>query len=80
MAHTIKATIEGVERDAIESEFTIHNEDWNEYHLMDGGRCRTKLIVQGIYRVVDEDGKQLYNDDGTPVFVVNHRIDVVTRP
>ena len=40
---------------AVEQQFEIGREDWNEYKLLDGGVVRLKTTVQRIFRVVDEE-------------------------
>ena len=62
---------------AIEQQFEIDRENWNEYKLLDGGRVRIKTTVARIFRVVDENGNQLYNDSGEPHLVVRHKSDIV---
>ena len=62
---------------AIEEQFEVAREEWNEYKLLDGGVIRLKTSVQRIFRIVDEDGNQLYNDVGDPHVIVRHRADVV---
>ncbi len=62
---------------AIEQQFEIGREDWNEYKLLDGGRVRIKTTVARIFRVVDENGNQQYNDQGEPELVVRHKSDIV---
>ncbi len=52
-------------------------EDWNEYKLLDGGRVRIKTTGARIFRVVDENGNQQYNDQGEPELVVRHKSDIV---
>ena len=66
------------EYDAVEQQFDIGREEWNEYKLLDGGTVRLKTTVQKIYRLVDADGNQLYNAEGELHLLVRHRSDVVS--
>ena len=66
------------EVNAVEQQFDIGREEWNEYKLLDGGTVRLKTTVQRIYLLVDEEGNQLYSDEGEAQAVVRHRSDVVT--
>lgn len=63
---------------AIEQQFEVGREEWNEYKLLDGGTVRLKTNVQRIFRIVDEDANQLYNEQEEPNLLVRHRTDVVT--
>ena len=63
---------------AIEQQFEIGREDWNEYKLLDGGTVRLKTSVHRIFRIVDEESNQIYNDQDEPQIIVRHRADVVT--
>ena len=62
---------------AIEQEFEIGREDWNEYKLLDGGRVRIKTTVARIFRIVDENSHQKYNEQGEPQLVVRQKVDIV---
>ena len=77
MPRTIKVKIDNVEHDAIEVEFEIAREEWNEYKLLDGGRVRVKITVQKISRILDAQGKPAYVPDGDPHVVVRHNTQVV---
>ena len=70
-------TIGDQEFNAIEQQFEIAQENWNEYKLLDGGSVRVKLTVSRIFRIVNEDSVQIYNDDGDPELIVRHRADIV---
>ena len=72
-----KVKIGDKEYDAIEEHFEIGREEWNEYKLLDGGVIRLKTSVQRIYRIVDSEGRQLYNEAGDPHVIVRHKTDVV---
>ena len=64
---------------AIPKDFEIGREDWNEYKFLDGGKVRVKVTVLRILHQADDDGNPTYNKDGSPVLIVNHRMDVVAE-
>ena len=72
-----KMELHGKEVLVVEQQFEINREGWNEYKLLDGGIIRLKTSVHRIYRVVDEDGMQQFDDQGQPVSVVRHRFEGV---
>lgn len=77
MARIIKIPLgDGTEANAIEQEFEIGREEWNEYKLVDGGRVRVRTSVLKIFRAVDESGKPLSGPDGDPIISVRHTIQV----
>ena len=78
MGQVIKLTSNGIEYNALEASFEIGREEWNNYKLLDGGTVRVKTTVARIYLVVDDKGQQLYNPDGSPMVLVNHKSDVVS--
>ena len=78
MAQTVKVKSGGQEFDAIEVDFEIGREEWNQYKLLDGGSVRVKTTVSRIYRIVDDQGRQRHNADGSPSFIVSHKSDVVS--
>jgi len=56
-------------RDFEEMEFTIENEEWNEYELKDGARIRGRIILNKIIR--DPYNPNVFSFDfSQPVFVV----------
>ena len=67
------------EIDALEVDFDIHREDWDEYKLLDGGTVRIKTTVTRIYKAVDEEGNQRYLEDGSPFMIVTHKLEVITK-
>lgn len=77
MAKRVKVTVEGQEFDAIELQFDVRKEDWNEYDLLDGGRIRLKTSVLKILRVLDSNGNPASTPDGEPHYLVRHRVDIV---
>ncbi|MBI2867596.1 MAG: hypothetical protein HYX97_04600 [Chloroflexi bacterium] len=74
----VKIRIGNQEFDAIEQEFEIRSENWNEYHLLDGGKVRLKTTVQKIYRVLDASGKPALTAQGDPHILVRHSTQVVS--
>ncbi len=65
------------EVNAREEDFEIVREDWNEYRLLDGGSVRVKTTVARIFRVLDDDGRPLHDQDGDPQVVVRHNTQIV---
>jgi len=63
-----KIPFKGQEVDATEVDFQTRKEDWNDYQLMDGSVIKMKLVVGGIFRVLDQ-----YDDEGNPVYVVRSK-------
>jgi len=61
----------------IELDFRVSKEDWNEYDLLDGGRVRLKTTPFRIFRVLDDEGKPAYTDDGDPNIIVRHNTQIV---
>lgn len=60
-----------------ELDFEIGREEWNEYRLLDGGKVRVKNTVVRIFRVVDEEGHQVFNADNDPEIAVRATTQVV---
>jgi hypothetical protein len=77
MAKVVKVRVGDQEYDAIEQDFEIAREDWNEYKLLDGGVIRLKTTVQKIFRVLDSGGKPVVTPEGDPHVIVRHKTDVV---
>ena len=78
MARVIKVMFGDQEVDAVEADFEINRENWNEYKLLDGGTVRVKTTVSRIYKAVDSQGQTRYNSDGSPMIAVTHKSDVVS--
>lgn len=55
-------------RDAqkIDLSFTVKEEPWNEYKLVDGTIIRIRLVVTGVLRT------PFYAADGDPLYIVSH--------
>lgn len=71
-----KINFQGRELDAVDVDFQIRKEDWNEYQAMDGSIIKMKLVVSGILRVQGE-----YDAEGNPVYVVrSQNLMVVKAP
>ncbi len=77
MPRIVKVKVDNQEVDAIEQQFEIGREEWNEYKLLDGGVVRLKTTVQRIYRLVDSEGRPAYDEQGDPNVIVRHKSDVV---
>lgn len=60
-----KVPYKGKQVDAIEVNFKVEREDWNQYQLSDGSELRMRLIVRQVYIVPGE-----YDDEGKPIYVV----------
>jgi hypothetical protein len=81
MVRVLKIKVGSEEYDAIEKDFEITKEDWNEYRLLDGGKVRLKTSVAKILRIkilriLDKDGNPAYTADGDPFLLVRHRTEV----
>jgi hypothetical protein len=61
----------------IEQDYEIAKEDWNDYRLADGGRVRVRISAERIFRIVDKDGKPLFQANGEPEVVVRHNVQIV---
>lgn len=77
MPRTIKVTLGDKEHDAIELDFEVEREQWNEYKLLDGGRVRLKTSPQRIFRILDEAGNPAYTDQHDPFVIVRHNTQIV---
>jgi len=77
MAKVVRVKVGNQEYDAIEQQFEIGNEAWNEYRLFDGGVIRVKTSVQKIFRILDANGNPAYTADGDPHVMVRHSTQVV---
>lgn len=60
-----------------EEDFEPVREDWNEYHLTDGGRVRVRTTVTKIMRVLDANGQPKYTADGDPEVLVASASQVI---
>lgn len=65
---------DGRDVNAIEVSFEIRREEWNDYELADGGQLRVKTVVHKILKVVDEDGKQVYDGNGDPIMIARNNV------
>ncbi len=68
----------GEERDAIELDFEIRKEEWDEYKLLDGGYVRLKTSALKMFRVLDTQGNPAYTPDGDPLIIVRHNTQIVS--
>ena len=75
MARIVKVKLpDGRDVNAVEAAFDIKREDWNEYELTDGGRVRVKTVVQKILKVVDDEGRQVYDGNGDPIMIARNSV------
>lgn len=80
MARKVRVKVGDKEVDAMDMDFTVRHEEWNEYELADGGRLRVRTTVATILRVLDDNGKPAFDEAGDPVFAVRHNTQVVAKP
>ena len=78
MPRIIKVRAGDQEFNAIEQQFEIASETWNEYRLLDGGTVRLKTSVQKVFRIVDEEGNPSHTPEGDPHVMVRHNTVVVS--
>jgi len=74
----IPITIDGKECLGEEVSFEPIIEPWCKYKLENGMIIRAKLNVLKILKGVDEKGEQVISENGEPLYIINHRIDLVT--
>lgn len=75
MARIVKVKLaDGRDVNAMEVAFDIRREEWNEYELSDGGRVRVKTVVQKILKVVDDEGRQVYDANGDPIMIARNSV------
>ena len=77
MPNIMKIRVGDEDLNAIEVQFEIAHEEWNEYKLLDGGKIRLKTSPLKVYRVVDDDGNTVRTADGDPRMMVRHNTQVV---
>jgi len=65
MDRPTKLTYQGREIDAVEVDFKVLKEDWNEYDLADGTRVKVKYVASNMVRLINE-----YDNDGDPIYLV----------
>lgn len=70
--------IRGQTRKAREESFDATREDWNTYVLESGTEVRVKITVLKIFRLLDDEGRPVYSEDGDPDVVARHQVQVVT--
>ena len=78
MPRKIKIPLGDQEVEAIEQDFKVKQEEWNEYELADGGRIRVKTTVLKILRVLDSNGKPAFTPQGDPMVIVQHKSDIAS--
>ena len=67
------------EFDAYELAYETIKEDWNQYRLPDGRLVRVKVVVSRIAQVVDSDGNEQLNPDGSPFLILSNRVEIVAE-
>ena len=65
MHRPTKMTYQGREIDAVEIDFKVVKEEWNEYELADGTRIRLKTVASNMIRALNE-----YDNEGNPIYLV----------
>ena len=74
----INVIIDGKPCSGQEISFEPIIEPWCKYRLDDGTIIRAKLNVLKVLRGVNEIGEQMFSENGEPVYIINHRIDLIT--
>ena len=69
-----KVPYQGREVDAIQVDFKVVREDWNEYQLSDGSEIRMRLLVSEMFLLPGE-----YDQEGNPVYLVKSGNMMVVR-
>lgn len=69
-----KIMYQGKEVDAVEVDFKVRREDWNEYQLEDGTELRMRLVVGEVFHIPGE-----YDKEGKPVYVVKSQNLVISK-
>ena len=67
------------ELDAYELTYETIKEEWNQYRLPNGRLVRVKVLVSRIAQVVDADGNEQFNPDGSPFLILSNRVEVVAE-
>ena len=74
----LSITIDGKECLGEEVSFEPIIEPWCKYKLENGTIIRARLNVLKILKGVNEKGEQIISENGEPLYIINHRIDLVT--
>ncbi len=61
----MKVEYQGKAVEALEVEFLVRKEDWNEYQLTDGGVLRLKAVLTDVIKLEGER-----DPEGNPVYLV----------
>ena len=61
---------DGSERDALEVDFTVKSEEWNEYSLDDDTTVRLRTSAVRVFRLLDDDGEPSFSAEGEPELFV----------
>lgn len=68
---------DGKEIRGFEIEFETDKENWSNYRLLDGTNLRVKHTMLKTFRLVDEDGKPLFDENGEPQIFIDESVEVV---
>lgn len=60
-----------------EIEFETDKEPWSDYYLIDGTKLRVKHTMLKTFRLVDENNKPSFDENGDPKVFINGSIVVV---
>lgn len=69
-----KIDFKGRQVEALDVEFKVTREDWNEYQLSDGTEVRVRLIVQQVLVIPNE-----FDQEGNPIYMVKSGNVMVVR-
>lgn len=69
-------TLKKIEKENLikDTNFSVKQEDWNDYMLSDGTRLRIKASVIAVYRT------DLYDKNGEPIYHVESTIQPMIKP
>ena len=61
---------DGSERNALDMDFTVKSEEWNEYSLDDDTTVRLRTSAVRVFRLMDDDGEPSFTAEGEPELFV----------
>jgi hypothetical protein len=70
-------SLDGKDIRGFEIEFETDKEPWSDYHLIDGTKLRVKHTMLKTFRLVDENNKPSFDENGDPQVYINGSIVVV---
>lgn len=56
------------------------DEPWGTITLADGTIIKTKIVPVSVRRLVNEKGEMIRDNDGLPMYEINHRIIMAPQP